>query len=311
MSGFDTETIARRDASLEKRLARSAVAYGRALGGAGGCEHEALASGPGRAAVWVGLYDAQPYDLQVPAMQVSRLAITLTASRVSGNVEGDRAQRFDTSRHALFLTPAGAAARWRKDSPSRHLGIYFDAEAMAPDTGDAPRLWPQTPILNARVPGLRSIADELATELGDPDPFAAEAIDGLVRLLLVRVARAQNRRPESVPALSAQLLARLRDFALENLAERILVADLALVAGLSPHSFAHAFTECAGMAPHRFLVGLRLRRAIELLQHSQRSLADIALECGFSSQQHMTTTMRRSLGFTPARYRLSKAAGEP
>lgn len=310
MNTFNAEASALREGSRDERLVRGADAYKSALGGAGGCELEAMARGPGRPAVRVALYDSQPYDLHVPAMQVSRLAITLTASRVSGSIEGDRARRFDTSRHALFLTPAGAAAHWRKDSASRHLGIYFDAEAMAPDSGDTPKLRSDTPLLNATVPGLRNIANELAIEMGAPDLFATEAVDSLVRLLLVRVARVQNRTMVKVPALSLQQLARLRDFALANLADRILVADLARVAGLSPHSFAHAFTESVGMPPHRFVVQLRLKRAVDLLQHSRRSLAEIAVECGFSSQQHMTNTMRRSLGVTPARYRVLQAPAD-
>jgi AraC family transcriptional regulator len=311
MNGSDPKAMASRGNSLATRLVRGAAAYRRALGAAGGCEVESLVRGSGRPAFCVALYESQPYDLLVPAMPVSRLAITLTASRVSGNVEGERSRRFDTSRHALFLTPAGAAARWRKDSPSRHLGIYFDAEAMAPDTGDAPKLRPSAPMLNAVLPGLRNIAEELATELGRSDLFVTEAIDSLVRLLLVRVARAQSQRAEKQPALSPQLMVRLREFARAKLADRILVADLAAVVGLSPHSFAHAFNACAGQPPHRFVIDLRLERAIELLQHSRRGLAEIAVECGFASQQHMTNTMRRSLGVTPGRYRASTMSPAP
>jgi AraC family transcriptional regulator len=58
-----------------------------------------------------------------------------------------------------------------------------------------------------------------------------------------------------------------------------------------------------GLPPHRYVLMLRLQHAQELLLHSSASLADVAAACGFSSQQHLTHTMRQRLGTTPGRCR--------
>jgi AraC family transcriptional regulator len=40
-----------------------------------------------------------------------------------------------------------------------------------------------------------------------------------------------------------------------------------------------------------------------LLRNSSLSLVEIASQCGFASQQHLTNLMHRQLGVTPGRYR--------
>jgi AraC family transcriptional regulator len=99
------------------------------------------------------------------------------------------------------------------------------------------------------------------------------------------------------------VLASLREYIVAHLSERILVADLARQAGLSPNRFAQAFSECAGQPPHQFVIALRLDRAAQLLRASTLDLVEVADDCGFATQQHLCNAMRRHLGTTPSRYR--------
>jgi len=55
------------------------------------------------------------------------------------------------------------------------------------------------------------------------------------------------------------------------------------------------------------VIGLRLDMARDLLCTSRLGLAEIAPACGFSSQQHLTATMRRQLGNSPGQYRRLRA----
>jgi AraC family transcriptional regulator len=139
--------------------------------------------------------------------------------------------------------------------------------------------------------------------LSSPGPLNAEAADSLARLLLVRLSRHPRRSANGCNALTPSVLARLRDYVAAHVGERILVADLAQQAGLSPSRFAHAFSEQVRQSPHQFVLSMRLERATELLRHSQRTPADVAQTCGFASQQHLTNAMRGALGITPGRYR--------
>jgi len=302
-----TVRAARSDASALEQpnaLLRSGVdAYAQALATSGGKELEALMRQGGRSAVCAAIYASPPYELQVPPLPVSRLSVNLTRARVSGGVDGERQRRYEARRYSIFFVPAGVPVVWRKSSPSRHLNLYFHSDALA-GSGDCGAAFDQEqPVFNAQVAGIRHLADQLAAELDNPDTLTAEASDSLARLLLVQLAR-QLRDPRAAQnPLTPKVLARLRDYTVAHLSERILVADLAREAGLSPHHFAQAFSEHTRQSPHQFVLGTRLERAALLLRTSSLSLVEVAQDCGFASQQHLSNAMRRHVGTTPSRYR--------
>ncbi|MNU07967.1 HTH-type transcriptional activator RhaS [compost metagenome] len=60
------------------------------------------------------------------------------------------------------------------------------------------------------------------------------------------------------------------------------------------------------MPPHRYLINLRVEKARRLLEKTSMSIAEIAYECGFAHQEHLTRLFRRQTGTTPAAYRRSK-----
>lgn len=277
--------------------------YARALVDAGGREVEAPSNGAERASPRVALYSSPPYALSVPALPVPRLAVNLTASRVTGGLEGKRPCSVDARRHSLFLTPAGEPASWRRESPSRHLAIYFRPEMLNAGDDTATEFSCVPTLFNTQVPGLCQVVDDLIAELQTPNLLNGEAADSLGRILLIRVARHLKRAPAASRALTPAGLARLRDYVAAHLSERILVGDLAREVGLSPNRFALAFTQLVRQPPHRFVLAMRIERAARLLAASSSSLAAIAFDCGFASQQHLSNAFRRHLGTTPARYR--------
>ena len=98
-------------------------------------------------------------------------------------------------------------------------------------------------------------------------------------------------------------LRRVIDTSTTRSAEEISLDGLALVAGLSPNYVLQAFKQTTGRTPHRYLTELRIARACELLQYPHRSIVEISLAVGFSSQSHLTTVFRRFMKTTPAAYR--------
>ena len=63
-----------------------------------------------------------------------------------------------------------------------------------------------------------------------------------------------------------------------------------------------AFKAAFGIAPHAYLVQLRLARARQLLASGQPP-ARVAMTLGFADQSHMGRWFRRAYGLTPAHYR--------
>lgn len=88
-----------------------------------------------------------------------------------------------------------------------------------------------------------------------------------------------------------------------HLCETIRMASLAAVTKLSTSYFFHAFRAAFGESPYRYVVRRRIEIAKELMISSGKTLADIALDCGFADQPHMTRQFKQFVGLTPAAWR--------
>jgi AraC family transcriptional regulator len=146
------------------------------------------------------------------------------------------------------------------------------------------------------------IARALESETADGYPngplFWNEAANGFINRLIL----GHTSIPDSPTrgTLSKHMLGRIRDYILANLAEPIEVAELAELAGRSSFHFSRVFARSVGMTPHRYVVHLRLRAAIEQLREGRGGLAEIAADTGFADQSHLSRWVRRVHGVTPS-----------
>ena len=87
-----------------------------------------------------------------------------------------------------------------------------------------------------------------------------------------------------------------RDLSLSAIAEAV---------HLSPFHLARLFKQSLGVAPHQYLIQVRVNNARSLLTagSGERSLAEIASAVGFADQSHLTRHFKRVLGVTPRQFR--------
>lgn len=85
--------------------------------------------------------------------------------------------------------------------------------------------------------------------------------------------------------------------------QELTLADIAYVTGYSPNYFHHVFTAVMGCTPVRYLLDVRIRHAKYLLAQSEKTLSQIAYECGFSSQAYFTEQFKKATYSTPGQYR--------
>jgi AraC-like DNA-binding protein len=81
------------------------------------------------------------------------------------------------------------------------------------------------------------------------------------------------------------------------------IATLAHEVGLSRSALAARFRHFLGEPPISYLTRLRLQLGSRLLETTSRSVADIAAEVGYESEQAFNRAFRREYGSPPARYR--------
>jgi AraC-like DNA-binding protein len=100
--------------------------------------------------------------------------------------------------------------------------------------------------------------------------------------------------------LAPGALRRVCEHVENNLTARLRTEDLAAVAGLSPGHFNRAFKQSAGQPPHQYVLQRRVSVATELLEKTDRRLAEIALDVGFADQSHFSRTYASVTGETPS-----------
>ena len=65
----------------------------------------------------------------------------------------------------------------------------------------------------------------------------------------------------------------------------------------------HAFKQYKGISPINYLIQLRVTKAKELLATTDRSIAQISDDCGFSSQSYFSQVFKKETHMTPNEYR--------
>jgi transcriptional regulator GlxA family with amidase domain len=97
-------------------------------------------------------------------------------------------------------------------------------------------------------------------------------------------------------------LAAVQQWALQHLDEPISVDDLAARTLMSPRNFARQFAARTGTTPHQWLIGQRISRAQELLEHTGEPVDRVAAECGLTPLM-LRRHFARRCGTTPQAYR--------
>jgi AraC family transcriptional regulator len=96
---------------------------------------------------------------------------------------------------------------------------------------------------------------------------------------------------------------RVQDYIDRNITEPIKVSELCALVNRTPSHFSRTFKRTVGVSPHAYVLRRRIQLASQLLAKSELSLSEIALNCGFGDQSHLSNRFREHNGMTPAAWR--------
>ncbi len=146
----------------------------------------------------------------------------------------------------------------------------------------------------------RWLLDHALAEFRNPDVATPLALEGLVLALGAEFARiAGPRHGRRCPLW----LRRTREALDAGFTTRVRLAPLAAEAGVHPVYLAVAFRNAFGTSVGEYVRARRIEAAQLALRESGRSINEIALTLGFSSQSHFTRVFRTRTGLTPLAYR--------
>ena len=103
--------------------------------------------------------------------------------------------------------------------------------------------------------------------------------------------------------LGSARLRRIRELVHAKMEDDLSLDEMAQSVGLSTAHFARMFRKSTGETPHRFVLRQRLERAKEMLRAPDARVLDVAVACGFKTQQHFAQAFRDVWGVSPTEYR--------
>ena len=145
--------------------------------------------------------------------------------------------------------------------------------------------------------------------------LAMEEQSSLERLLqLLRLLRflgaSEEKTPLASPAFSPSLRERdisrldeVLDFLRRNKFETVTLEDAAAVAKMSPKSFCRFFKANTGKTLVAYLTELRIGEVCLQLLETDRSVSEIAFDCGFNNLSNFNRRFRSVKGMTPRQFR--------
>jgi AraC family transcriptional regulator len=213
----------------------------------------------------------------------------------------------------VFFLPAGSTFGVHLAKPLESIHLYLRANVveevmaeMAPGFSAHRGLKPR---LGQPDPTLAQLCMTVTSSLKDDPHSTGLLADHLAHAIAARLVAQQTSKMPS-PAigqprqgLDKYRLARVFEYIEDNLNQTVELAQLAALCNLSVTRFSHQFRLATGAPPYRYVLERRCERARFLLKSQKLTLVDVAGQCGFCNQEHLTRHFRRYTGITPRMYR--------
>jgi len=158
------------------------------------------------------------------------------------------------------------------------------------------------PVLKMKEAG--EILHEVKLEIMNQELGYVTRVNHLMDSLLILIARQSTRQSTSrrdFPRTFMKLEQTLR----ANLKHQWTVEEMAALFGLGTTAFTEKVKSYTGFSPLNYLINIRISETIKMLKRPDVNVTDIALETGFYSSQHFSTTFKKLTGYTPGEFRKS------
>jgi AraC family transcriptional regulator len=140
-------------------------------------------------------------------------------------------------------------------------------------------------------------------------------LDSIEQALAVALVEGYAARHSSMQAcrggLGAGRLRRIKEFVDANIEADLTLLEIAQSVELSTAHFSRMFRKSTGETPHQFVLRHRIERAKEMLRAPEARVLDVAVACGFKTQQHFARVFRSVCGASPTEYRLEWWSRDP
>ena len=191
------------------------------------------------------------------------------------------------------------------NTPHLQIGISDAALMTASDGAHGEvELRPQRKFSDPR---LGALVAAVHTEMVAGFPNGQLFVDSVEQAMAVALVNghAVGNRPVQIyrGGLGSARLRRIKELVDAKMGDDLSLDEMAQSIGLSAAHFARMFRKSTGETPHQFVLRQRVERATALLRAPEARVLDVAVACGFKTQQHFAQVFRDVRGLSPTQFR--------
>jgi AraC family transcriptional regulator len=189
----------------------------------------------------------------------------------------------------------------------RHLQLGIsDAALMACSDGAYGEV-ELSPSRKFADPRLSAMVAAVHAEMVAGFPSGRLFLDSIEQAMAVTLVNghAVRHRPVQIyrGGLGSARLRRITELVHAKMEDDLSLDEMAQSVGLSTAHFARMFRKSTGETPHQFVLRQKLERAKAMLRAPDARVLDVALACGFKTQQHFAQVFRDVCRVSPTEYR--------
>jgi len=156
-------------------------------------------------------------------------------------------------------------------------------------------------------PRLGALAAATHAEMAAGFPSGRLFLDSIEQAMAVALVNghAARHRPAQTHkgGLGATRLRRIKELVHAKIESDLSLDEMAQAVGLSTAHFARMFRKSTGATPHQFVLRQKIDRAKAMSRAPDARVLDVAVACGFKTQQHFAQVFRDASGVSPTEYR--------
>jgi len=122
------------------------------------------------------------------------------------------------------------------------------------------------------------------------------------RQLLILISRSVKLHTDQDRDPTIELVQRIAKYISENVTDDLSLSQLSKRYALSPFYLSRVFKEVTGIGLNEYINISRITAAERLLQDTNKSIGEIAAECGYNDSNYFAAVFKRLRGITPKKY---------
>lgn len=240
---------------------------------------------------------------------------------------GDRSSKF--SKGDLFIINYDTPHSFRRDENGEELVMYdllftprffdvslinaFDFESINSSflfysLFPSERIGPDIHISGSKYNIFSDIFKKIHTEFEAQKIGYINIIRAYVVELIIQIfRRMSSAQKNDTTSRQTQIVNSTLEYLRKNYYKDLSLGELAAQAFLSKDYFSRIFREITGMPINSLLQKIRIDEACKLLLSSNRTISDIAEQCGFHDLKYFYNVFKKTIGATPKQYRIDNS----